>query len=232
MDNFFDKNPYDITKKILEDPESTCTHIHTSKIQAISAFLNLKIGSRVLDCGCGTGFASLFFPISNQYKFFSIDTSNIEISLAKRYSNHLNRESEWLVGDGFHLPFKDNSFDAAFCVALLHHLDNYPKILDEMARVSRKIVLCEPNKYCPRQWLYQRTEGAKLAGDTKAFSVNKLEENLRNAGLHNIQFMRINFIPQTTKREQIRLWKKIESSLLGCNLTNIFAGTIVIYGEK
>jgi SAM-dependent methyltransferase len=232
MDNYFDENPYDITKRMLDDPESVCAHIHQLKINTISDFLDIKAESTILDCGCGTGFASLFFPFSKQYKFFSIDISNVEILQAKKYSKPMNNETEWLVGDACHLPFRDNSFDAAFCIALLHHIDKYQDLINELVRVAGKIVVCEPNKFCPMQWLYQRSKTAKLAGDTKAFSVNQLKEDLRDAGLHNIQWKRINLIPETTAKEKLNHWKKIEDYLLWCYLTNILAGTIVIYGEK
>ena len=232
MDNYFDENPYDITKYMYNNPESVSAHIHQSKINTISDFLNLQVGSKILDCGCGTGFASLFFPLKMHYNFFSIDISNVEIIQAKKYSKLMNAENEWLVGDGCHLPFRDNSFDAAFCIALLHHIDKYENVVSELMRVAKKIVICEPNKYCPMQWIYQRSTGAKLAGDTKAFSVTELKIKFEDAGLHNLQWKRINFIPYIIAKEKINQWKHYENLLLNCGLTNIFAGTVVVYGEK
>lgn len=232
MVNFFDENPYDITKIIVENPESVIAHINLSKIKTISDFLNLKAGSKILDCGCGTGFPTLFYSSENQHRYFSIDISNAELSLAKKYSQRFTKEIEWLMGDGCHLPFKDNSFDAAFCIALLHHIDKYQDLVDELVRVAKKIVVCEPNKFCPMQWIYQRQNVAKLAGDTKAFSINELKTTFQKSGLHNIHSKRINLIPQTITQAQLNHWKIVEDYLLRCFLTNIFAGTIVIYGEK
>ena len=44
------------------------------------------------------------------------------------------------VADGFHLPLRDATMDAALCIAVMHHIssiDRRLRILKEMARVLR-----------------------------------------------------------------------------------------------
>jgi ubiquinone/menaquinone biosynthesis C-methylase UbiE/uncharacterized protein YbaR (Trm112 family) len=40
--------------------------------------------------------------------------------------------------DGEHLPFEDGSFDLVYCVAALHHALDLPRMVREMARVTRR----------------------------------------------------------------------------------------------
>src|SRR5207244_13137202 len=40
--------------------------------------------------------------------------------------------------DGEHLPFADDSFDLAYCVAALHHAGDLGAMVREMARVTRR----------------------------------------------------------------------------------------------
>ncbi len=45
------------------------------------------------------------------------------------------------VFDGKHLPFEDGSFDVVLATDVLHHLDDIPGMLKEMARVSKKYLI-------------------------------------------------------------------------------------------
>ena len=42
-----------------------------------------------------------------------------------------------MQADGEHLPFADESFDVTYCVATLHHALDLPRMVREMARVTR-----------------------------------------------------------------------------------------------
>ena len=53
------------------------------------------------------------------------------------------------------LKFDDNSFDVTFCHALLHHVENIDKVIQEMRRVSRKhVIILEPNRNNPLMFLF------------------------------------------------------------------------------
>ena len=146
-------------------------------MDAIFKMLNLKSDSKVLDVGCGTGYASLRYNgfQDRRIEVISIDISKIEVKMAKRYAEESSKQQEFLVGNALSLPFKNESFDAAFCNNLLHHLEDHLSVLKEMSRVARKVCCVEPNNLNPMQKRYQKTEGAKRAGDTKAFLLGELK---------------------------------------------------------
>jgi ubiquinone/menaquinone biosynthesis C-methylase UbiE len=57
--------------------------------------------------------------------------------------------------DANDLKFEDNSFDVVFCHALLHHVEDIAKVMQEMKRVSRKyVIILEPNRNNPLMFLF------------------------------------------------------------------------------
>ena len=85
---------------------------------------------RILDCGCGTGIFSDFFPSQS---YIGVDISPIYIERAQTcFPKHRFR-----VMDATHLEFSDNSFDAVIVSGVIHHLDSATthRVLKEISRV-------------------------------------------------------------------------------------------------
>lgn len=81
---------------------------------------------KILDNGCGVGILSEYLPDSD---IVGLDASPEMVKLAK------GRMSRVVEGSSDNLPFEDNVFDAVFCRALLHHLENPEKGVSEIERV-------------------------------------------------------------------------------------------------
>lgn len=85
---------------------------------------------RTLDCGCGTGIYSNFFPSQS---YIGIDISPIYIERAQAcFPEHRFRAM-----DATQLEFPDNSFDAVIVSGVFHHLDSATthRVLKEISRV-------------------------------------------------------------------------------------------------
>lgn len=85
---------------------------------------------RILDCGCGTGIYSNFFP---SHSYVGVDISPIYIERAQAcFPEHRFR-----VMDATQLEFPDNSFDAVIVSGVIHHLDRATtqRVLKEISRV-------------------------------------------------------------------------------------------------
>lgn len=187
----------------------------------------------MLDVGCGTGYASLLHNGFNNLGVIvdSIDISKVSVNKAKNYSNNLNRSQEFIVGSATNLPFKDNSFNAAFCIGMLHHITDHKLAIKEMARVSRKACCIEPNNLNPMIRRYQKTDSAKLAGDTKAFYLQELVNDFKMAGLKNIKCLHLNCILPMNNR-LLNYMIKIEPVLQRMPFLNQISGSLLVYGEK
>ena len=91
-----------------------------TRIRIIDEYLNLKLGDRVIDVGCGPGYVVGFLPAGVHYTGFDID---------ERYIAYAQRH----FGDKgtFHCRIFDDACarevepaDAVMMIGLLHHLDD------------------------------------------------------------------------------------------------------------
>jgi SAM-dependent methyltransferase len=89
---------------------------------------------KVLDLGTGYGFI-----LDGIYKNKTKNIKGIDVINLNK-TNH-----EVKVYDGINIPYPDNSFDVVLCLYILHHTNckNHNKILNEMKRVSKKIIILE-----------------------------------------------------------------------------------------
>lgn len=97
-------------------------------------------GAKVLDVGCASGG---FFNIMRSYEphieYTGIDLSEKAVALAReRYP-----EAEFIVTEGFTLPFETNTFDIVHCTSVFNNEPNYQEMLAEMYRVTNRFVLAD-----------------------------------------------------------------------------------------
>jgi ubiquinone/menaquinone biosynthesis C-methylase UbiE len=84
--------------------------------------------------------------------------------------------------DAEHLAFQDMAFDLVFCHALLHHVEDMDRVLQEMRRVSKRyVVVMEPNRNNPFMFLFS----ALVPEERQAlkFSLDHLKERMEKNGL-------------------------------------------------
>ena len=63
-----------------------------------------------------------------------------------------DKELTWVVGDGRHLPFKNNQFDIAYSNSVIEHLsnsENQRTFAAEVARVAKLYYVQTPNRWFP-----------------------------------------------------------------------------------
>lgn len=103
------------------------------RVRRLAAALveRLPHGARVLDVGCGSGdLAALVMQLRPDVRIEGIDV--------------LVRPGTAIpvtAFDGAHIPFPDNSFDAAIVVDVLHHTDDPALVLAEIARVAPVVIV-------------------------------------------------------------------------------------------
>ena len=114
--------------------------IHTLKLYCSD---EIKI---ILDIGGGTGglikclndYFNPIFPIMLDY-----DLSWIKVARLRCPKVQIVR------GDAVNLPFKRGSIDCVFSMAMIEHIENYKKVIQEMCEVTKNICFVgwNPNKY-------------------------------------------------------------------------------------
>jgi len=111
----------------------------------------LKGDMTILDCGCGPGSITvgLAKKLNDGGKIIGVDIepSQVNIATAAAAASGVDNAS-FQVGDILHLPFEDETFDAVYSSAVLHHLPNPTTALKEMRRVIKNggiIAVTEPD---------------------------------------------------------------------------------------
>lgn len=98
-------------------------------------FLRMKpfLNGKILKVGNGLGFLSGLIE-SKSTKFEVIDIQINKLAKNKKKVKLYN---------GRDFPFKDNSFDCVVCAYVLHHADDPLRVLDEMKRVGKRLIILE-----------------------------------------------------------------------------------------
>lgn len=110
--------------------------------------LNLKEGQRLLDLGCGTGWAVHYAAslVHQRGEFYGIDISPKMIEKAEAGSSGLQNIHFYKRGAD-QLPFDDDFFDFIISSNSFHHYFNPDKVLSEVYRVLKpggRIYILDP----------------------------------------------------------------------------------------
>ena len=104
--------------------------------QAI-ARMNVPPDARVLDVGCGSGWAArLLAEQAIDGRVIGIDVSDEMIRVAREHSAAF-ANTEFQVASAESLPFPDNSFTHAFSMESLYYYTDIAKAIREIARVLK-----------------------------------------------------------------------------------------------
>lgn len=93
-------------------------------------------GKSVLDVGCGGGFLAEEFA-RDGFNVTGIDPASRSIEAARKHAAENNLEIDYRVGKGESLPFPDASFDIVACCDVLEHVDDFGRVIGEIARTLK-----------------------------------------------------------------------------------------------
>lgn len=93
-------------------------------------------GKTVLDVGCGGGFLTEEFA-RDGFAVTGVDPATRCLEAARKHAFENNLEIDYREGKGEALPFPDGSFDIVACCDVLEHVDDFSRVVGEVARVLR-----------------------------------------------------------------------------------------------
>jgi 2-polyprenyl-6-hydroxyphenyl methylase/3-demethylubiquinone-9 3-methyltransferase len=107
---------------------------HKRRFEEVSKLIE-PVNGKVLDIGCADGmFSKVILDKSQAKKLIGIDVLETSVSWANK---HWRGKMKFFLGDAQHLNFKNNSFDAVFCLEVLEHVQNPLRVLKEIKRIIR-----------------------------------------------------------------------------------------------
>lgn len=103
-------------------------------------------GRRVLDLGCGAGWATRMALARGASHGVGLDFSSTALSLARQHT----QSASWVLADGSTLPFRNASFDRVFAHGSMEHFPDVREGFRELHRILRPggvAVTVVPNFY-------------------------------------------------------------------------------------
>ena len=108
-------------------------HWHTAK--HVLARMPVEAGDRVLDLGCGSGYAGRALRETADVRSYGLDGAPEMVRNAASYTD--DPAVGFLVGDFEHLPFAADSLDHAVTMEAFYYANDPRAALDELRRVLR-----------------------------------------------------------------------------------------------
>jgi len=140
--HYLDVTMVDETKQIRSDSsdyDEASRHYDFSRragrrtSELLIKLLNPTGDAWVLDLGCGTGnFLTELDSISA--KLLGLDISAGMLTQAKAKTSRTGL----ILGDGVAMPLQDGSFQAAYCILVLHHISDKIRLISEVHRILRR----------------------------------------------------------------------------------------------
>ena len=145
--NLFNASAKSRNETLFTEPFIAYGYLQKRK-DVIGLMPKLKKNALLLDAGCNIGtFEEILNNLTSpEYKTVGMDFApeTIKIAHSKSIPN-----TDFLCADINNLPFKNNSFDCIVTIAVIEHLPNKQKALNELKRVLKdkgQIVITTPNK--------------------------------------------------------------------------------------
>ncbi|QDV52172.1 class I SAM-dependent methyltransferase [Gimesia fumaroli] len=112
----------------------------------------------IVDCGCGN--AALLTRGIEFFQYVGIDLASYQIEKLNQSTLMKKNNTEFIHGSIDSIPFKDQSYDIAWCCDVLEHIDeaSIDKVLKEISRVASLVIL----SVCTRASVILDSQGNNL----------------------------------------------------------------------
>lgn len=129
-------------EKFGTNERSTISDANTRKLEVDALLKYIKDGKKVLEIGCGNGYAAKVIAQKKQINLTAIDFSEDLIGVAKKQQiKNAKGKVVFKIGNAVNLEFSDESFDVVFterCLINLITWESQKKALSEIFRVLKK----------------------------------------------------------------------------------------------
>lgn len=165
------------------------------EFELLCRHLDMKPGKSLLDVGCGTGWFSRRLAAAG-LAVTGLDVDADALAFARQRSN---REICYVQGDACRLPFPDQSFDQVVSITALCFVDDWPRAIAEIARVTRRrFVLGLLNRHS-LLWRDKGRRGGQGAYQGAHWHTRReLADCLRQLPVNNVRFSSAVFLSSGT----------------------------------
>lgn len=146
-------------------------------------------GSTVLEVGCGSGRILTSVARESSCRCVGLDVTDGAFQSLSFFSRQQGVKVEAVKGDGFSLPFSDESFDLVYSEGVIEHfpIERSAEMVREHVRVCRQggmVIVSVPNRFALVHSLTKRLLGPRfLFAPEASLSTFELARLMQDAGL-------------------------------------------------
>jgi ubiquinone/menaquinone biosynthesis C-methylase UbiE len=201
-----------------------------SYIKRIFNALDLKENKIFLDIGVGGSGYTVIEAARNNVRAIGIDVSSEGMRTAHRFAKHILGKNfslcDFIVCSATHLPFKSKSISMIASIAVLEHIPDDKRVIDEISRIIEdkgELFITVPNAYqrmLPIFWIYCYFND-RLVGHLRHYKAETLVKDFSEKGfsvkgvyyhahiVKVIQFL-LHAIFKQLREPNSRIWWKLE----------------------
>ncbi|MGZ3778661.1 MAG: class I SAM-dependent methyltransferase [Mucilaginibacter sp.] len=186
----------------------------------------------VLEVGAGDGSILKFLSEQN----FAPEDHAVEISdsgVGRIKQRNIPGVKSVQIFDGYHLPFKDNSFDLIILSHVLEHVEHERLLLRELKRVAEYCVIEVPRDY--KADVDKRLKHFLAYGHINVYTPTSLRYLLMTEGFDVVSDLTSMIEPEVTKFNAYVNQKKPKSLLTDLKISaeySVKKGLVVLFGKK
>ena len=219
--SYFNKRDADLYYKIF--PPHINKYYLTKRIKFLRQFI--KNDSKILDVGCGKG--KLLSLLSGSKKF-GIDNSKSMLNTAR----HSDKKYKIIISNAYSIPFKNNSFDFVYSVAVLHHIVSIFKVqecIKEIIRITKTkgtIVIWDHNsKNLYWKLLFKRIPWDKEVRIVRDIEYEKLVASMK---VSSMKIMKSGFVPDFMSNSFLKIFQFLEKIIEKTFIGNFLAAHTIL----
>jgi len=170
----------------------------------LPALRSLSGESKVIDVGVGTGSLLKLIQKATRTEVVGLDVSRNAIREAELRFSPFKLKSALILGDVFHLPFKDGSFDVVICLGLIEHFKDSLTPMSHMLKLVKEgghafvSVPQQKSLYTPYKY-WQIRRKIWPFGFQRDFTINELREICEKLGLSKVRIVGVDYYPSFLK---------------------------------
>jgi SAM-dependent methyltransferase len=166
--------------------------IGSAEYGLVRSLLDLQPGEDVLDVGCGTGWFTRRVAADGA-QVVGLDRDAEALAFARQHSA---AGMGYVHGDATELPFADAAFDAVLSVTALCFVEQWPRALAEIVRVSRRRFVLGLLNRRSLLWLGKGRHGGSGAYQGAHWHTRaEMESALRALPVRNVRYRYGIFLP-------------------------------------